>query len=92
MPCLSNLKSTNFNRIQNFLVMVDGMTLHQGLLGSMPLIFTEHGLLKLKADIKNDFINYIVSALCKKFTEDYAIQSAINNGLSRIQLLTKTSF
>lgn len=84
--CLTKLTQQNRNRIRHFFQIVDEMTLERGMVCSMPLVLTESGLMKIKSDIKNRLFKYLAWAEEEGFSEYYAVQSAVNNGLCRIRL------
>ncbi|EGV36059.1 hypothetical protein [Neisseria weaveri] len=84
--CLTKLTPQSRNLIRHFFQIVDEMTLERGMVCSMPLVLTESGLMKIKSDIKNRLFKYLAWAEEEGFSEYYAVQSAVNNGLCRIRL------
>lgn len=85
---LKKLKRPNRNRIYNFFRFVDQMTLERGMQHSMPLVLTENGLIEIQNGIRNSLFKYLDWAEEEGFSENYAVQCAINNGLCRLNSWT----
>ena len=85
---LKKLKMQNQNRIVNFFQIVDEMALQRGKVCSMPLVLTENGLIEIQTSIKSSLFKHIDWKNQEGFSEDYAVQCAINNGLHRVNSWT----